>query len=221
MGDVHTGDGIERTPHKPGTQSLLTPLGGEGGSVLRALGSKEVRALARKTRRDLRKTQYSKYLESSTWRKIRARVLKRDKHKCLACGAKAEVVHHVRYPAILGQEKLDWLYSLCREHHDQIHRMTSRTVTLREATFAVVGIRTPVTGSPSKGKQPLTPKKKKRRTRKQPGTPPATLRKRTKLQLANDALHERQVQIRENQRRVEEEKNMRESLAAFLKERAA
>src|SRR5262245_567972 len=87
------------------------------------LGSKHAKIASelRKSRRDRKKSEYSKYLESPTWRRIRARVLERDKHKCLACQSRATVVHHIRYPKRLGEERLEWLYSLCAPCHDTIH----------------------------------------------------------------------------------------------------
>ena len=48
------------------------------------------------------------------------------------------VVHHVRYPKVLGEEKLAWLYSLCVPCHDEIHRLHS-SMTLRKATAHVLG----------------------------------------------------------------------------------
>lgn len=135
---MHTGDGIQRVS---GADAFLTPLGGEGGSVLQALGSK---AEERGKRRKKKKDSYASYLESSTWRKIRARALKRDKHKCRACGEKAEHVHHMRYPKNLGQEKMEWLFSLCANCHNAIHR-AARTIPLRQATDLILnGSRTAV-----------------------------------------------------------------------------
>lgn len=132
---MQTGDGIQRVSE---ADALLAPDGGEGGSVLRALGSKEAKAVARAKRREEKKENYAKYLESSTWRKIRARALKRDKNKCRACGEKAEHVHHIRYPKKLGDEKMEWLYSLCAECHNAIHRAAQK-MTLREATDLILG----------------------------------------------------------------------------------
>jgi 5-methylcytosine-specific restriction endonuclease McrA len=86
--------------------------GGEGGSVLQALGSAGEKAQSRTERRAERKEAYAKYLDSSAWKKIRRVVLRGDGNTCLACGGRAEVVHHISYPKNLGEEKLEWLYSL-------------------------------------------------------------------------------------------------------------
>jgi 2-polyprenyl-6-methoxyphenol hydroxylase-like FAD-dependent oxidoreductase len=37
------------------------------------------------------------YLQSALWRKIRRRVLKRDRNTCVRCGCKATQVHHRSY----------------------------------------------------------------------------------------------------------------------------
>ena len=156
-----TGDGIQRVTK---SESLLTPSWGEGGSVPQALGSKaEERAKRRKKKKD----SYAQYLESSQWKKIRRRALDRDKHKCLACGQKAEHVHHIRYPKNLGEEKMEWLYSLCASCHNEIHRLAQKMI-LRKATHQVLGTppRPKKTKShPSKPKKPKSNKELRREER--------------------------------------------------------
>lgn len=136
---MHTGDGIQRVSDV--ADALLAPVGGEGGSVLQALGSKgesqrELRAKRRKEKKD----SYAEYLKSEEWKKLRARALRRDKKTCRACGKPAAVVHHIRYPKNLGQERLDWLYSLCSPCHNRIHRLAEE-MTLRKATHHVLETR--------------------------------------------------------------------------------
>jgi hypothetical protein len=103
--------------------------------VLQAPGSK---AEARRKRREEKKRSYAKYLESPTWRKIRRAALERDGYLCRACGKKATVVHHIRYPKKLGEERMSWLYSLCRPCHDRIHEICGPGRTLRKATNLVL-----------------------------------------------------------------------------------
>jgi hypothetical protein len=57
---------------------------------------------------------YAAYLASPEWKKIRARVLKRDGKRCQHCSAKAQCVHHISYdePVIIGERDED-LISLC------------------------------------------------------------------------------------------------------------
>lgn len=183
-GDVLTGDGIERVSEE---QSISAPHGGEGGSVLQALGSKgRVRELRAKRRED-KKDSYAKYLEGSAWRKIRGAALKRDKHTCRACSAPAIHVHHVRYPKNLGEERMEWLYSLCAPCHNEIHKRASvRGVTLRAATNEVLNL-PPKSKKMSRAQKrrvtsPLSPRLKNK------GTKP----KRTKLSVEaeNDRLRE-------------------------------
>ena len=64
---------------------------------------------------------YRNYLKSDTWRRKRYVVLKRDNWKCLRCGEKAEQVHHLKYPKIIGKEPISWLESICISCHDKEH----------------------------------------------------------------------------------------------------
>lgn len=137
-GDVPTAKGS-----KAKAEALLASNGGEGGSVPQALGSKE----RRRKRRQQKKEDYSSYLLSPTWRKIRAAALKRDKNKCRACGCAARDVHHIRYPKKLGEEKMEWLFSLCVGCHGEIHRLAEK-MPLRHATELVIESRTPVVRLP-------------------------------------------------------------------------
>jgi hypothetical protein len=188
---VHTGDGIERVS---GADALPAPYGGEGGSVLQALGSKaEERAKRRKKKKD----SYSKYLAGDKWKKIRALVLERDKKRCRACGKRAQVVHHIRYPKNLGEEKLEWLFSLCAPCHDEIHRIAA-TMPLRKATDLVIGsyrdgkvVRLPDDPRLSKREARLRQRKSKghskRKVRKVKSR--VIVKKESKISLENDRLH--------------------------------
>jgi hypothetical protein len=207
MGDVHTGDGIGSRTQKTREAALLTPIWGEGGSVLRALGSE-----ARKQRRDLRKDQYAKYLESTTWHAIRARVLSRDRKTCRACGAKARVVHHARYPKNLGEEKLEWLYALCEPCHNHIHSLTDKGKTLRHATEEVLG--SPVFRKKKRKKNPAQSSKKKsnaerrreERARKVRRTPQQPHESKKKKQVRPTAEEMHTIQVRARLAREEHER---------------
>jgi len=198
------------TGSKAKADALLAPDGGEGGSVPQALGSKEEK---RQERREKRKEDYARYLESDAWRKIRAKILERDKCKCRACGKKARDVHHIRYPATLGKEKLEWLYSLCSPCHVQVHRLALK-MTLREATYLVLG------EEPKKRKKfkvvrlppekPLSKKMDRARHRKAVRAKERKLRtqrKKLKIEMLNDELHAIQKANRERrEKRLEVEK---------------
>jgi len=64
---------------------------------------------------------YYEFIKSKTWYEIRKPVLKRDKNKCVHCGAKARDVHHKWYSRPFGKEKLKQLESVCRDCHQTIH----------------------------------------------------------------------------------------------------
>lgn len=63
---------------------------------------------------------YNRYLKSEAWQRKRQEVFARDNNKCLACGAPAEQVHHIRYDSV-GYEPLDDLASVCEACHLHIH----------------------------------------------------------------------------------------------------
>jgi hypothetical protein len=62
------------------------------------------------------------YLKSEAWRRKRFVVLRRDKWRCVYCGAKATQVHHTRYAKYnIGKEPIEWLVSVCKSCHDKQH----------------------------------------------------------------------------------------------------
>jgi 5-methylcytosine-specific restriction endonuclease McrA len=72
---------------------------------------------------------YAHYLQSPSWYALRGLVFKRDNHECQGCGTRERrlTVHHLRYPAILGTERIADLVLLCgrchsREHVAALHR---------------------------------------------------------------------------------------------------
>lgn len=126
---------------------------------------------ARSSRRTEKKLRYEAYLQSDTWKKIRAVVLERDNRVCRSatCSARATVVHHGRYPQILGQERYEWLYALCAPCHDHIHRLTAAGKTLRVATAIVVdGTEPAPRASPGDWKEHRRRSKRAKKKAKQP-----------------------------------------------------
>lgn len=63
---------------------------------------------------------YAEYLQSETLARLRARRIELDRGMCV-CGEPARQVHHKRYPAILGRERVDDLVSLCDACHGKKH----------------------------------------------------------------------------------------------------
>ena len=64
---------------------------------------------------------YTEYLQSTKWKKIRKRVLGRDRGKCRLCERRASQVHHGSYDqATMDGSRIDRLYSLCRACHELI-----------------------------------------------------------------------------------------------------
>ena len=67
-----------------------------------------------------------KYMKSNRWKLKRKQRLKLDNYQCavcshngLRCSQKLEV-HHITYDN-LGNENINDIVSLCRDHHQQIH----------------------------------------------------------------------------------------------------
>lgn len=95
-----------------------------------------------KRKRGDRKQEYLRYLESPAWKKLRKQALIRDGGRCRGfdCTARAVNVHHDRYPAVLGTEKLEWLFSVCVDCHAMIHSLTAKGTPLPESTRLVLGV---------------------------------------------------------------------------------
>ena len=73
---------------------------------------------------------------TSTWQRLRRRVLTRDRHKCLDChrqGLQRVEVHHVKHLRDGGSDDLENLVTLCYDCH--------------KARHAVIGINTTIRGS--------------------------------------------------------------------------
>ena len=65
--------------------------------------------------------EYSNYLKTDNWKRIRKLVLERDQYLCQGCRTKKAVhVHHTTYD-FLGDELLFQLISLCVDCHQKIH----------------------------------------------------------------------------------------------------
>jgi len=63
-----------------------------------------------------------KAAKHTTWRKVRAVVLERDKHQCRACGQKHGLdVHHVVMRSLGGSDDESNLLALCRDCHASVH----------------------------------------------------------------------------------------------------
>lgn len=74
--------------------------------------------------------EYTKYLNSPEWKRIRNSVLERDNFRCAVCGTSTGLnVHHITYKNIFNeQENLSDLVTLCRKCHKTIHSPHRRTV---------------------------------------------------------------------------------------------
>jgi 5-methylcytosine-specific restriction endonuclease McrA len=69
------------------------------------------------------KEDYSKFLKSEYWAKVRKKVLARDCNKCQFCGSKKRLeIHHYSYKNHLNElNHLDDLITLCKSCHEYTH----------------------------------------------------------------------------------------------------
>lgn len=72
---------------------------------------------------------YEEYLDSDLWQQFRKKYFRSKKTKkfCLVCLGDDEFnfsveLHHLTYER-LGQERLNDVIPLCREHHEQVHEI--------------------------------------------------------------------------------------------------
>ena len=86
-------------------------------SIREQLAGMMLRSL--KTRREYYREVY---LKSEAWQRKRFIVLKRDKWCCVHCGKPATQVHHKQYARKIGKEPIEWLESICKSCHENIHR---------------------------------------------------------------------------------------------------
>jgi hypothetical protein len=78
---------------------------------------------------EIYKYAYQEYRRRPLWTKIKRRVLRRDRHKCVfvtatgeLCGTKTNIVHHDSYlPRVMEGNGDDLLRSVCKQHHEKIH----------------------------------------------------------------------------------------------------
>ena len=69
-----------------------------------------------------RQISYVEYLESAAWRIKRQEAIARDGFRCRICNSdKSVVVHHRKYPKILGTEPVEDLTTLCNKCHNLYH----------------------------------------------------------------------------------------------------
>ena len=81
----------------------------------------------KKTKKELYKERYYKYLQSKEWSKIRNEKLNREngtKKRCAFCGSRNYLqVHHLVYPANIKKTKQSMIRVVCKDCHELIHKM--------------------------------------------------------------------------------------------------
>jgi len=76
---------------------------------------------------------YKDYLKSDLWKRIRRKVLKRDKETCEICHCKGNQVHHSRYHKNdLTGKNLNFLHTICGDCHEKIEFKNGEKVQMDE-----------------------------------------------------------------------------------------
>lgn len=84
--------------------------------------------------KDLGYFNYQDYLSSPLWEEIRNKTFKEKGCNCSACGDKADVVHHEYYTLeILRGDTLEWLWPLCDDCHQKVHKPGKQFLSLVES----------------------------------------------------------------------------------------
>jgi hypothetical protein len=65
------------------------------------------------------------FLKSDRWQQLRLDCLARDGTKCRICKVRvlSNDAHHIRYPKNWFDTKIQDLVTLCREHHELVHKI--------------------------------------------------------------------------------------------------
>jgi len=92
-----------------------------------------------------KRSAYSWYLGTAFWRERREHALKRANHTCEKCKERrASEVHHVTYLRVFNEMPTD-LVALCRQCHEQMHRL--RAANDNQLTFDFDGgLKRPMVG---------------------------------------------------------------------------
>jgi len=70
---------------------------------------------------------YREYLKSDKWKKLRTKILERDKYICWDCDGSATEVHHLDYDYLETDDEEKHCVSLCRICHMQRHGIVNRS----------------------------------------------------------------------------------------------
>lgn len=71
------------------------------------------------------KVPQDSFYSSREWRRLRSAALKRDNHRCVACGRPARTVDHIKRRKDGGADALHNLRSLCDRHDRSIKESAS------------------------------------------------------------------------------------------------
>lgn len=72
--------------------------------------------------KNMSRAEYQLYLKSGKWKRKREEVLKHYGGTCCVCGTDKDLVIHHRTYARVGNEPVEDLCVMCRQHHSAYHK---------------------------------------------------------------------------------------------------
>lgn len=75
----------------------------------------------RKWEVNIKRLSYAEYIQSSRWRTLRGKCLKKAGRVCSRCGGKAYQAHHLTYPSCWADDCLGNLTACCGDCHALLH----------------------------------------------------------------------------------------------------
>lgn len=64
---------------------------------------------------------YAEYLQTDHWKRMRAKILRRDEYRCRLCNSQESIeVHHRSYVRLWCEDQID-LITLCDSCHEKFH----------------------------------------------------------------------------------------------------
>lgn len=63
------------------------------------------------------------YMETEVWKMLSKKRIEKDHRQCQECGSAQQLqVHHIRYPEVWGEERMEDLITLCDSCHAKLHK---------------------------------------------------------------------------------------------------
>jgi len=95
----------------------------------------------------MNKKQYHNHLKNPLWKQKRKEILERDNNKCTKCEATTFLeVHHLNYKGKPWEVPNEWLITVCKDCHAEIHRKKGKKKYVKKGAIPTIEIREKNTG---------------------------------------------------------------------------